>query len=169
MDQEWNSDKYRFKDTRMDLKNCHEFPPSSEKIHIGAIDSAGGPAHPDFAGAAAGIARVGLLALDLGCFPFRGGLGQFGNEEASVARKGTTACAFWNQYLIAAGLRDAFQFCCNPHFVTEHTGWKSDGVSLGLNRQPGQQLSWTNSMASRKISRSKRFWFSGLQISPRCF
>jgi hypothetical protein len=108
-----------------------------EKIHVGTIDSASGSAHTDFAGSTAGIARVGSLAQNLGCFPFCGGLGQFWNEKASIAGKGATACAFWNQYPVAAGLCNAFQFCCDPHFRHRAHGMQSDGISLRANGQLG--------------------------------
>ena len=109
------------------------------------------------------------MAQNLGCFPSRGGQGQFWNQEASISRESTTTCAFRNQDLVATGFRNTFQFCCNSHFRHRAHGVQRDGISFRPNRKLGQQFVVDELDGIQKNQPIEALLIFRSQIRARCF
>ena len=132
-----------------------------QKIHIGAVDLAGGAGHADLAGAAAGVAFVRMFGFHLGRLKSGRRLRQLGKKEAPVASEGAASCVQWNRDLPAASARNGFQLSPDTHLDgTEQTGCSATEPDFDWIASFGNSWSCTNSIESRKVMRSKRRWFS---------
>jgi hypothetical protein len=82
--------------------------------------------HSDFTGCIGGIIAAIIAGTDFGGFLFRGGLGQFGEEQTAVTGKGTTAKIQRDSCRFGASFRDGQHFPVQAESAEGAVGMQDD-------------------------------------------